>query len=298
MSKEEAEVKGEKAPATADVPEDDYNEDEDEDFDPSQQAEPEHQASDASDNEPEPDYSNITTDVSHIRTRTQKYKEQAEGPSRISNPYKGIVRDQSLAILVDSIFDSLQNGEGDDWASQINRDGEPEPPKQAKKDDSGPQKVLIETSYTFAGKLVRESKLVDADSAEAKAYMNSTTEIMTGGPGDSDGPRKTSVEVVREVKGTGEKRNLRIKLKRASLIDKFLTGDKKSKLTTLEKSRLDWATFVDNSDIKDDLALHNRAGYLDKQDFLGRMDAKRDHNYQKAKELERQRQWQMQQRQA
>lgn len=275
--------------------EDDYDEDEDEDYDPSKKPPEEAELSADESDEAEPDYSAINSTVSQVRTRTQIYQENLSGGRAKAAAASALVRDESLPALdVDTLFESLRSGESDEWRDIVGSSGpgpDNTPPKETLPLTT--EKIRIETTYTFAGKLVRESKVVDADSAEAKAYLNSTTGIV--GQSEKSAP-KSYVAVVRKIQGSDEEATLRIKLKRPSLIDKFLLGDKKHKLTTLEKSRLDWASFVDKKSIKDDLALHNKAGYLDKQDFLGRMDAKKDEQYQKAKELERQRQWQMEQR--
>lgn len=272
--------------------EDDYDEDEDEDYDPSKK--PDEVEVSADESEPEPDYSAINSTVSQVRTRTQIYQENLTGGRAKATSTNGLVTDESLAALdVDALFESLRSGESDEWREVVGNSVAAPATEPQETLPLAAEKIRIETSYTFAGKLVRESKLVDADSAEAKAFLNSTTGIV--GSGEKAVP-KSYVTVVRKIQGSDEEVPLRIKLKRPSLIDKFLLGDKKHKLTTLEKSRLDWASFVDKKSIKDDLALHNKAGYLDKQDFLGRMDAKRDEQYQKAKELERQRQWQLEQR--
>lgn len=47
------------------------------------------------------------------------------------------------------------------------------------------------------------------------------------------------------------------------------------KLNTLEKSRIEWSGFVDEQGINEELKHGNKAGYLDKQDFLGRSEAAR-----------------------
>lgn len=273
---------------------DDYNEDEDEDYDPSKKQADEQEQSEESDNEPEPDYSNINTGVSQVRTRTQRYQDSGS-TKRDRASLGGLVKAETSGLNVDALFESLQNDNvNDEWRKYIKEDTPKKDEPKMTVSEAAAEMIRIETTYTFAGKLVRESKMVDANSAEAKAYLNSTSGIMR------DSGEKTSnksyVTVIRKVPGSDEQVPLRIKLKRPSLIDKFLAGDKKNKLTTLEKSRLDWASFVDKKSIKDDLSLHNKAGYLEKQDFLGRMDAKRDLEYQKAKELDRQRQWQLQQK--
>ncbi|KAJ8335602.1 hypothetical protein SKAU_G00389440 [Synaphobranchus kaupii] len=49
---------------------------------------------------------------------------------------------------------------------------------------------------------------------------------------------------------------------------------KKQKMSTLEKSRLDWDTFKDQEGIVDELATHNRGkeGYIERKNFLERVD--------------------------
>lgn len=96
------------------------------------------------------------------------------------------------------------------------------------------------------------------------------------------------VTVMRKPVNSDIETELIIKFKRPSLIDKFLLAynDKSQKLTSLEKSRLDWASFVDARRIKEDLVYHNKAGYLDKQEFLQRVEARENENYLKAKSID------------
>ncbi|KAI8060594.1 bucentaur or craniofacial development-domain-containing protein [Gongronella butleri] len=47
------------------------------------------------------------------------------------------------------------------------------------------------------------------------------------------------------------------------------------KMNTLDKSRLDWQSFVDREGIKDDLKYTNKDGYLEKVAFLNRVDDRR-----------------------
>lgn len=271
-----------------------YDEEDDDDYDPLNKPPEENEHSDDSDGEPEPDYSSINTGMSQVRTRTQRYQESG-GSLKPKLGTSGLVKNESSGLNVDALFQSLQDGNvNKEWSRYIKEDTPKEEEQPKLLTEESVEQIRIETTYTFAGKLVRESRMVDVNSAEAKAYLNSTSGIMSG-KADETG-HKLYVTVLRNIPGGEEQVPLRIKLKRPSLIDKFLAGDKKNKLTTLEKSRLDWASFVDKKKIKDDLSLHNKAGYLEKQDFLGRMDAKRDMEYQKAKELDRQRQWQLQQK--
>ncbi|CAG9793948.1 unnamed protein product [Diatraea saccharalis] len=50
--------------------------------------------------------------------------------------------------------------------------------------------------------------------------------------------------------------------------------NKKSKLSTLEKSKLDWVTYKKEEGIEEEIQSHNKgkAGYLDRKDFLERAD--------------------------
>lgn len=287
-----SEVRDTQSAANDDIGED-YDEYDDDDYDPSKKPENTEPEDDSdSDNEPEPDYSAIESGVSQVRTRGQRMKDAGSSSKSGALLPNGLVEDH-LRIDVAKIFEQINSSNADDWRNHILGDSGPTE-KINKVEPAAEEKIQIFTTYTFAGKLVREMKEVSVSSAEAKAYMNSTNGIL--GAQEHDRPHKSYVTVMRTVAGSDEQRELRIKLKRPSLIDKFLAGDKKNKLTTLEKSRLDWASFVDKKRLKDDLATHNKGGYLDKQDFLGRMEAKRDTHYMQARDLERQRLWQEQQK--
>lgn len=290
----------------------DEDDEEDDDYDP--EAKPAKEANEeeeeSEDDEPEPDYSAIqSSGISEVKTRHQKQLEKSGfGSTNKRAQYQqmnGYLQDESH-VDVDSLFEDLKRRSNDPSLREREEYSNHDTPEvtqeqenraeSTEQTDLGPQKIKIQTSYTFAGKLITESKLVDADSAEAKAYLNSTNGLTAA---ETEDPTKTRsyVTVIREVPGTKEQVPLRIKLKRPSLIDKFLSSynNKRQKLSTLEKSRLDWASFVDQRKLQDDLKLHNKAGYLDKQEFLGRLDAKRDEQYVKAREEDRKRQWQLQQ---
>ncbi|CAH6721065.1 SWR1-complex protein 5 [[Candida] jaroonii] len=257
--------------------EDDYDEEEDDDYDPTSIKEPVL----SSDSEGEQD---TPSEVTQVRTRRQRFEEVHQKKS-------SLVSEVNKDLNFDDIFRDLKtnslSGKGAqivDWDKEV----EVEVAKTIENDVQVEQiddkdKIWIKTSYTFAGKIITQSKQVDANSAEAKAYLNSTGLQMV-----DDQPHRSFVPVLRTPKGFEEPIELKIKLKRPSLIDKFLqTGNKKMKLSTLEKSRLDWASFVDENKLNDDLKIHNKGGYLEKQDFLGRLQAKRDENYEAARDADK-----------
>ncbi|KTG03690.1 hypothetical protein cypCar_00030239, partial [Cyprinus carpio] len=51
-------------------------------------------------------------------------------------------------------------------------------------------------------------------------------------------------------------------------------GAKKQKMSTLEKSKMDWDAFKTEEGISDELAIHNRGkeGYVERKNFLERVD--------------------------
>jgi hypothetical protein len=59
-------------------------------------------------------------------------------------------------------------------------------------------------------------------------------------------------------------------VKRKSNLDAMAQGNKPAKMNVLEKSRMDWAGFVDKEGINDDLKRFNKDGYVERQEFLKR----------------------------
>ena len=310
----------------------DEDEEEDEDYDPTKKEDVE--ASDEDDDEDDadlaggggkiPDFSKIESSISQVKTRSQrlqaKQQKQAKFIGLFETDSRGLVKD-TCSLDIELIFSDLKQNKVDIHEGELETtpDNVGESCLRAKGSDSvgktnstgggvgggggggeqqqqQQQQIRIQINYTFAGKLITESKLVDANSEEAKAYLNSTSSITSSSTNEIPNKR-TEVKVMRQDPQTKETYELRIKLKRPSLIDKFIAlngNNKKMKLSTLEKSRLDWASFIDKRKIGDELKRHNRGGYLDKQDFLNRVDYKKDEIYQRAKEEERKRQFQLQ----
>ncbi|XP_007462991.1 PREDICTED: craniofacial development protein 1 [Lipotes vexillifer] len=67
-----------------------------------------------------------------------------------------------------------------------------------------------------------------------------------------------------------------VRLKRSSGMSSLLgkIGAKKQKMSTLEKSKLDWESFKEEEGIGEELATHNRGkeGYIERKAFLDRVD--------------------------
>ncbi|KAG2358263.1 bucentaur or craniofacial development-domain-containing protein [Suillus spraguei] len=163
------------------------------------------------------------------------------------------------------------------WASFQASVSTPPPPKV----EEPPKKLVkIEKCFLFAGKNMVEVVEVLEDSEEAKKwprwdpsqslsaatptpdYSSSTTDVSAKPPG----PRKP----------------------RTSLAD--IPSQKAKKITTLDKSAMDWRTHVTSSDIKDELDANRRGGgYLEKMDFLKRVEDRREDAYEASKSNKRRR---------
>jgi len=150
--------------------------------------------------------------------------------------------------------------------------------------DSDPSEMIkIKRTYNFAGKVHTEEKLVQRDSAEARLYLASQGENGAAAAAeeadepDKRMPRKAFRSAFEPVAvEPGQRSDLNLGM--ASRLQARQDKDKARKLNTVEKSRMDWAGFVDKEGIKDELALAGRAkgAFADRQDFLVRSEARRD----------------------
>lgn len=128
------------------------------------------------------------------------------------------------------------------------------------------EKILIKRTYNFAGETIPEQKWVTKSSAEAKEYLNSIV-------------FKEQVIKPPEKIQKNDDKQLRRPLKRPPILEAIISGALRPKLTTLEKSKLDWASYVDKEGINEELQMYNKDGYLAKQDFLNRVESFKDQKY-------------------
>lgn len=151
----------------------------------------------------------------------------------------------------------------------------------AAKDGDPSEMIKIKRTYNFAGKVHTEEKLVQRDSAEARLYLASQGENAdSDATAEADQPDKrmprkafrSAFEPVLAEQGQRMDLNLGMAMRLQA------RQDKAKKLNTVEKSRMDWAGFVDKEGIKDELALAGRAkgAFADRQDFLARSEARRE----------------------
>ncbi|KAH0955208.1 hypothetical protein HN011_011037 [Eciton burchellii] len=127
------------------------------------------------------------------------------------------------------------------------------------------EKVKVTKVFEFAGEEVKIEKEVAIDSAEARLSL-STAE-------NSVKPSPESASSVGRGRGRGRGRG---GTKRGLGGISSVLGQigKKAKISTLEKSKLDWDNFKKQENIEEELNTHNRGkdGYLERQDFLQRTD--------------------------
>lgn len=117
------------------------------------------------------------------------------------------------------------------------------------------EKIKVTKVFQFAGEEVTVEKEVAVDSAEARlAQTASSSSDAQKAPGK---PRP-----VKSLGGIG------------SVLSQL---GKKPKISTLEKSKLDWDRFKKEENIEEELASYNKGkdGYLERQDFLQRADLRR-----------------------
>lgn len=208
-----------------------------------------------------------------IKTRRQRLLEDEREKNEIKN--KALKSSTSSNLDINSIWAELNSTNKPNVDSSILNDTS----NKSDIENSNNEKIKITRTYEFAGKLTKEEKWVDRNSEEAKAHLNSTTiKDIKSQPNASTTPLKPQ-----ESSHSSSNTNLRRKRKRASLLDAVISNSSKTKLSTLEKSRLDWATYVDKNKISDELKYKNKGGFLEKQDFLNRVDSRRDNIYKEAK---------------
>ncbi|KAK1902936.1 Craniofacial development protein 1 [Dissostichus eleginoides] len=177
--------------------------------------------------------------------------EEGEGAEAEEQPQEEV---EQLTKVGPKAEDKLKKKSDDLWASFLSdvgtRPKESAPAAQSgstQKEDSSvlkvapsskdtkapePAKVTITQVFDFAGEEVRVNKVVSADSKEAKMYLESGSQPPLPGPS------------VKRPAGM------------SSIMNRL--GGKKLKMSTLEKSKMDWDAFKSEEGITEELAIHNR----------------------------------------
>lgn len=155
--------------------------------------------------------------------------------------------------------------------------------------------ISIKRTYIFAGETTTEEKLVPRESAEARLFLSSKPDNVPKSPTqdsssaasrvrrplrrpsrfDDPNPAPTSLlQTTASIKS--HLAPTAVNTAGMSAVQKKL--EQGQKLNTVEKSKLDWAGYVDKEKLKDELDMAEKAkgSYLDRMDFLGRSEQARD----------------------
>ncbi|AQZ12845.1 SWC5 (YBR231C) [Zygosaccharomyces parabailii] len=285
MLKLQADVKG-----SGDLIEDEeeYNEEDDVDFDPTKanegsedEDEEENYTTGHDETKMNGDYAQIESETGGlVRTRRAR---QLEEEQRKRHKYDTL-QDVSASEEVKDLWEDLKRQASRRLRTDISKQSvmaEDDPLNSKAVPET---QILIKRDYKFAGEMVHEEKMVPISSAEAKEYLNSLK--FQHGTQEAQEVTKSQPEELKQQAevSTETKNNLRRPLKRPPLLEQIISGALKPKLTTLEKSSLDWASYVDKEGINEELTLHNKDGYLAKQDFLNRVESFKDQQYKKLRQ--------------
>ncbi|KAK3333416.1 bucentaur or craniofacial development-domain-containing protein [Cercophora scortea] len=175
--------------------------------------------------------------------------------------------------------------------SQQDTPPEPSSSQQQQRDPAAatadqPELIRIKRTYNFAGKVHSEEKLVPRDSAEARLYLASQGDEAQPGTDDPSAtspkrmPRKAFRSAFEPVTDLALQPRADLNLGVAVRLQaRELAGAAAAKkLNTVEKSRMDWAGYVDKEGIKDELALAGKSkdSFAAREGFLARSEARRE----------------------
>ncbi|KAJ3474528.1 hypothetical protein NLG97_g9805 [Lecanicillium saksenae] len=221
-----------------------------------------------------------------IKTRAQRAAEKEER--------RYATNTDPVTVDVDAIWQQMLSGQPivPETAKEApdNETKAVEAAQEAEKKTEPSEMIKIKRTYNFAGKVHTEEKLVARDSAEAKLYLASEEgQAAAAGP-DASPPKRATRKAFRSAfepivagaEAGARRSDLNLGMAARLQAAKELQA---KKLTTVEKSRMDWAGYVDKEGIQDELALAGRSkhSYAARQDFLARSQAIRDEDSRRAR---------------
>lgn len=195
-----------------------------------------------------------------LKNKTEEKEEEDEEKKEESEEKKKLTEEEEKkradSLWADFMKDTASKSKPQE---KINKSKEKSPPLEKPKVE---EKVKITKVFEFAGEEVKIEKEVPIDSAEARLTLSS-----------AENSEKTANSTPPAGRGSGRGRGF----KRAGLggISSVLTQiGKKAKISTLEKSKLDWDNYKKEENLEEEISTHNKGkdGYLERQDFLQRAD--------------------------
>lgn len=165
-------------------------------------------------------------------------------------------------------------------------------------DDKPKSTIKIKYNYKFAGKVHSCEKTVPLNSAEAKLHLNTklsdpTHAAVESCSSDSSIPPKRPIRLARRSifepvsDNITPRSDLRLGVRKQTNSKLESSVSQEKKLNTVEKSALDWASFVDEEGIGDELiaAGKSKDAYKARQEFLARVEQKKENESRRARGL-------------
>lgn len=170
-----------------------------------------------------------------------------------------------------------------DEAKTPKGDSENNPPTATQDKDDNPETITIKRTYTFAGRVHTEEKVVPRNSAEARLHQTTNPPPATTPPRPTRKAFRSIFEPPLDGASTLPHRpdlDLGLAARRKAAQDA-----QARKINTVEKSRMDWAGYVDREGIQDELALASKSkdSYNAREAFLARSEAIRDGEAKRAR---------------
>lgn len=177
------------------------------------------------------------------------------------------------------------SSQGDDAGGSPQQKKQTQPIAKSTADEQ-PEFIRMKRTYNFAGKVHTEEKVVARDSAEARLYLASLGDdanAVAEAADDSSVPKRMPRRAFRSafepipdqsLLRTDLNLGMSVRLRARELANEANA----KKLNTVEKSRMDWAGYVDKEGIKDELELAGKSkhSFAARQDFLARSEAVRE----------------------
>lgn len=160
--------------------------------------------------------------------------------------------------------------------------------------------IMIKRTYTFAGKVHTEQKLVPRNSAEAKLFLASQSNPSAPAQSEqsADDPSSPFTKGKRPIKRARKsvfepvteipiRTDLHFGPRQESAVALVDVGKGAKKMNTVDKSAMDWAQFVDKEGIADELdaAGKSKGAYKARQEFLARVEGKKIEDERRARGL-------------
>ncbi|KAI0128820.1 bucentaur or craniofacial development-domain-containing protein [Xylariales sp. AK1849] len=232
-----------------------------------------------------------------IKTRSMRAIEKAERKTAVaSGPVTVDVNDIWAQMTAGPVVPSKANVEKEGAVQTNGQDSrvggdrrEMDAPQSERRTEYEPSATIkIKRTYNFAGKVHTEEKLVPRNSAEAKVYLTSLgTNAESAVQADDEAPKRQPRKAFRSIyepvsESLVQRSDLNLGM---SVRLQMREQAKAKKLNVVEKSRMDWAGFVDKEGIKDDLELAGKSkqSFASRQDFLARVEANREEDARRAR---------------